>query len=46
MHQGMTHMKVTGGRGPDPAKIMAMLAEMDPEKRDELEKLMTEKADG
>ena len=42
MPQRTTHYEMTGA--PDPAKVMAMLAEMDPEKREELEKMMREKA--
>ena len=38
-----THLEMTGA--PDPAKLMAMLAEMDPEKREKIEKMMKEKAD-
>ena len=37
-----THMEVTGA--PDPAKLMAMLTEMDPEKHEEFDKFMRKEA--
>ena len=36
------HFEVTGG--PDPARVMAMLAEMDPEGREFFDKMMKEQA--
>ena len=38
-----THLEMTGV--PDPAKVMAMLAEMDPKEREFFDKMMKEKAD-
>ena len=43
MPQRTTHYEMTGA--PDPARVMAMLAEMDPGAREGLEKMMREKAD-
>ena len=42
MPQRTTHYEMTGA--PDPARVMAMLAEMDPEGREQLEKMMRQEA--